>query len=157
MAWLPSTASSLSCPQAWQVGGVGRRADLSRELAGSWQAQSIAAWDTSCLCWFPGSPLPSQAGGFGRSPWQVRGDVAAVTSYPGPWSVGVSLGLSPSQGAASGLPGCPLGPGCSPGGPAGLVLTSRGGALRGLQRLWPQDSAERPQRGRQRPSCQARF
>lgn len=146
VAWLPSTTSSLSCPQAWQAGGAGRWADLSQELAGSRQSQSTAAWDTSC-----------QAGSFGRSPWQVRGDVAAVTSCPGPWSVGVSLGLSLSQGAASRLPGCPLGPGCSPGGPAGLVLTSHGGAFRGLQRLWPQDSAERPQWGRQRPSCQARF
>ncbi|MXQ89716.1 hypothetical protein E5288_WYG011531 [Bos mutus] len=27
----------------------------------------------------------------------------------------------------------------------GLVLTSHGGAVRGLQRLWPQDSVERPQ------------
>lgn len=38
-----------------------------------------------------------------------------MTSCPGPWSVGVSLRPSPSQGAASGLPGRPPGPGCSPG------------------------------------------
>lgn len=54
-----------------------------------------------------------------------------MTSCPGPWVVGASVRLSPSQGAVSGLPGCPLGPGHGRGGPACLAPASRGGATWG--------------------------